>query len=764
MKTRVFEVKHLFNCKKPLFKSYSTLTLSFLFVFLLGCSTKKNKFLNREYHVMVAKYNVMYNGGLAFDEGKLNIDENYEDNYWEILPIEPLAIKEADILMPNYNSKIRKEDTMSDEVIAQNAATPFDISESKAVKTVQKHSMVIGGRERNRMIDDAYLLLGKSRYYTRRFVQAKEALKAIVKNYPQSDLIKETLIWTAKTDIRLQNETLGIESLQKMLQKNTMSDELREDAFTALALAYRQLDSIAPLLKSLRDAISISVDPLQKSRNLFVLGQLYRQNEQISKSQATFQKLVDFRKAPYKYKILSEIEKVKNFQKEDDAVPVLERLDKLVEIRENRPYLDALYFQMGGVHHKKGRKEKALLSYQNSIQTKLAKDFQKGHSYEAIGNIFFEDSDYFNAGAYYDSVLQLSVKSQTRRIRNLRKKRASLVTVLELEAILKRNDSVWTVLSMDEDQQYTYFASHIEKLKAAEIANKEQASLDAKLKNYEGVSAVSSIDNSALSADGKWYFYNTKIVGYGAGEFKKQWGNRVLEDNWRLSSKQKAKTQVEEVLITSDSLSIPTEVPEVYKVSYYLNRLPDSFEEVDSISNLRTSSYYQLALIYKEQFNEQERAAEKLESLLEIFPEDKLLLGTNYNLYKIYKEQKDPRADYYADVIVDEFPNSVFAQIISDPDALQKMQKEGFTAESRYREIYKDYLSGNYGQAAYDISDALRIFESNSIVPKFELLKAYCIARIQGEAALKKALDTIVLNYANTAEGKRAKELLRILK
>ncbi|MGB2128502.1 MAG: tetratricopeptide repeat protein [Flavicella sp.] len=712
---------------------------------------------------MVAKYNVMYNGVLAYDEGILDINENYEDNYWEVLPIEPLAVKEANILMPNYNSKIKKEDTMSDEVIAQNAATPFDVSESKAVKTVQKHSMVIGGKERNRMIDDAYLLLGKSRYYTRRFVQAKEALKAIVKNYPQSDLIKETLIWAAKTDIRLQNEDLGIATLQKMLQKNNLSDELREDAFTALALAYRQLDSMQPLLKSLRDAISVSTDPLQKSRNLFVLGQLYRENNEITKSQSAFQTLIDFRKAPYKYKILSEIEKVKNYQKGEDAVPVLKRLDKLVGIRENRPYLDALYYQMGGVEYKNDRKEKAMQAYQNSIHTKSAKDFQKGHSYEAIGDIFFKDSDYFNAGAYYDSVLQLSQKSQTKRIRNLRKKRASLVTVLELEAILKRNDSIWEVLSLDEDKQYSYFANHIEKLKAAEIASKEQASLDAKLKNYEDVSSVSTTTNTLLS-DGKWYFYNTKIVNYGLGEFKKQWGNRVLEDNWRLSSKQVEKPEEEEMLVEGDTMSLDTSIPEVYKVSYYLDRLPDSFEEVDSISNLRTSSYYQLALIYKEQFNEQERAAEKLERLLEIFPEDKLLLGTNYNLYKIYKEKNDPKADYYADIIVDVFPNSIFAQIISDPKALQKMQKEGFTAESKYREIYKDYLLGNYGQAAYDISEALRIFESDSIVPKFELLRAFCIARIQGEEALKKALDAIVLNHANTAEGKRAKELLKILK
>jgi hypothetical protein len=41
----------------------------------------------------------------------------------------------------------------------------FELAETKATKAIQKHSMNIDGRERNFQIDEAYLLLGKARYY-----------------------------------------------------------------------------------------------------------------------------------------------------------------------------------------------------------------------------------------------------------------------------------------------------------------------------------------------------------------------------------------------------------------------------------------------------------------------------------------------------------------------------------------------------------------------------------------------------------------------
>ena len=38
------------------------------------------------------KYNVLYNGNLAFDLGLVEIERASDDNYWEILPIERLNI------------------------------------------------------------------------------------------------------------------------------------------------------------------------------------------------------------------------------------------------------------------------------------------------------------------------------------------------------------------------------------------------------------------------------------------------------------------------------------------------------------------------------------------------------------------------------------------------------------------------------------------------------------------------------------------------
>ena len=59
-------------------------------------------------------------------------------------------------------------------------------------------------------------------------------------------------------------------------------------------------------------------------------------------------------------------------------------------------------------------------------------------------------------------------------------------------------------------------------------------------------------------------------------------------------------------------------------------------KEIDSISKERNYAYYQLGLIYKEKFKEYELAKSKFETLLKSNPEERLILPSKYNLYKIY--------------------------------------------------------------------------------------------------------------------------------
>ena len=69
--------------------------IGFLGVLLLifSCSTKKDAFLNRNYNALTTQYNILYNGGVAFNEGLQEINASYEDDFFELLPIEPLTFK-----------------------------------------------------------------------------------------------------------------------------------------------------------------------------------------------------------------------------------------------------------------------------------------------------------------------------------------------------------------------------------------------------------------------------------------------------------------------------------------------------------------------------------------------------------------------------------------------------------------------------------------------------------------------------------------------
>ena len=185
------------------------------FTVLHSCSTKKDTLINRNFHALTTKYNVLFNGKVSFKKGLDALNNEYKDDWFKQLLVEPIKFEEDKfIISPKYSGIGGGFDTNKNEV--KKATTPFGIAEEKAVKAIQKHGMNINSEERNRQIDDAYLLLGKSRYYEQRFIPAIEAFNYIISNYQKASLIYETKIWRAKANIRIDNEELAIESLKLM--------------------------------------------------------------------------------------------------------------------------------------------------------------------------------------------------------------------------------------------------------------------------------------------------------------------------------------------------------------------------------------------------------------------------------------------------------------------------------------------------------------------------------------------------------------------
>ena len=727
------------------------IALGFFIVVAIACGTKKNTFVSRNYQALTTKYNVLFNGQEALLSGVEEINANYKDDWFQRLPIEPIEFEEkrADISSFGLGAGFDSNENDSKKTL-----TTFDKAEEKSVKAIQKHGMNIDGLERNRQIDDAYLLLGKSRYYQQRFIPAIEAFNYVIANYPNANLIADTKIWRAKSEIKVDNEEIAIETLRLLLivrdtLEANLPDETKENGYTALAMAYLKSDSIQKAKESLLLATRTLKDKDQAARNLFILGQMYAEENKKDSAITMFTKLINFNNAPYKYKIHAEIEVAKNSVNDSMSVETLSRLQKLIKNRDNRPYLDALYYQTGVLNENQDSIQLAISNYNNSLRAANGGEKQRTFTHEKLGNIYFKNSKYQYASAHYDSVLQISRDSLDLRIRRIRRKQKSLISLIKFENLVQKNDSILKLVGLSKEDQKAYFENYISKLKKADED-------DAQLRLNQ--MAFGNNNTSLASADkGKWYFYNTQSTSIGATEFKKIWGNRRLEDNWRWAEKAKNKPQENEVTKVNQK-------NERYDLESYISKIPSEKTIIDSLFFYRNQALFELGLIYKEQFNNLKLAKERLEKVASLQPNEELILPINWHLYQITTKLGNvEKASVYKNLILTKFPDTKFAQILLNLNAEIKAEVAENEVEKQYKELYYLFKDSKYEKLIPKIDAILPSISNSEFLPKFELLKAYAVGKSKDKESYKKALEFVAVNYGSFEEGKKAKEIVNQL-
>jgi Flp pilus assembly protein TadD len=705
-------------------------------ILLAACSRKKNTFLSRNAHAVKAEFNALYNGNLAFEDGMEELSMTYRDNFWEILPVERIDLEE-DMMMPGADGN-----------------PLFNRAEEKAAKAIQTHSIYIDGKEYNPQIDEAYILLGKARYFDRRFIPALDAFNFILDKYPTSNNINHAKVWRAKTNIRLNNEEVALESLTRMLKNANLSDEDYTDANAIMAQAYISLDSSDAALPYIKEASLTVKDKELKGRYTFIKGQLYDRLGHKDSANMAYDEVIEMnRKSPRVYMINAYIAKAKNFDYEGgDRTAFLDLLFDLESNRENRPFLDKIYNQIGEYYRNTDSIETAIEYYNKSIEYFQNDNILQAVNYQTLAEINFDRAEYRNAGLYYDSTLTHLVEG-SRQWRRVKKKRENLADVIKYEDIAATNDSILRIVGMTETQRLAYFTEYTTRIKEKAIADsiasvKEQEAI-ANNEFYKKTRRESNNEEGAT-----FYFYNSSTVSFGKQEFKSVWGKRKLEDDWRRSNKV-SKLEIEE---DESAEETPITENELYDPEFYIARVPTDQKEIDSLFRDRNFAYYQLGLIYKEKFREYGLAADRLTSLLSFEPEERLILPSKYNLHKIYLQlENDERAQFYKDDIINNYPNSRYAEILLNPNTM--LATDESSPEFKYKELFKEFEASEYQFVIDQCESYIAAYFGDDVVPKFELLKATAIARQQGFEPYKKALNFVALNYPNSDEGKQAQKI-----
>ena len=736
----------------------------FLFIFLIACSTKKNTFLARNSHALSTRYNILYNGQIGLDKGVNGLTSGNKDNFWELLPIERMQLSES----TTAEDKPKNAD--------------FELAETKATKAIQKHSMNIGGREVNYQMDEAYLLLGKARYYDQRFVPALDAFNYILYKYPESDKIYEAKVWREKTNMRLGNDALVVKNINKLLKDEEFKDQPFADANALLAEAFLNLEQKDSAVAKLKIAVDYTKINEERARYHFILGQLYQELGKRDSALFCYDAVIAMnRSAKREYIIQSYARKAQLFDYETgDPNAFVAIYNELMEDRENRPYLDVIYHNMGLFYDNYKNPDSATIFYKASLKARPKDPYLEASNYRNIGTIYFKGTNYPLAAKYYDSTL-VKLNPKTREFYKIQKKRKDLDEAIRLETSTKRNDSILNAIALSPSDRNAYYEKHIVTIKKQDsIKRVLEEKQKQKLANIERNLTASSADPGAVAtvpglqnkaaylppsdnqqteATNTFYFYNPKTVAFGKLEFKKMFGNRALVENWLYSNVKKgANEPTEEVTADNDVIKEKAVEEPRYTLAYYLNQLPTQSSAIDSITKERNTGYYQLGVVYKEKFKEYDLASTKLEQLLSFHPDEKLIPPTQYNLYKIYEITNKAKAAAVKNAITAQFPDSRYAKIINDPTFDGAKDKD--SPENKYKECYEWFKDEKFVAVIARCNTMINQLTGEEIVAKFELLKANALAKTKGLPAYKEAMQYVADTYANTEEGKKAEEII----
>ena len=725
---------------------------AFMAVFLVAsCSTKKDRFVNRNWHALNSKYNVLFNGEMAFDQAWNQLQNGYEENFWEPLPIERFVVNKRELST------------------AVAADSPFSLAEEKAVKAIKTHGMSVKGVEKNPQMIPAYSLLGRSRYFDQRFVPALEAFNYIIRRYPASNKLNELRIWKEKTNLRLGNEEVALENIKRLLKYRKLKGETLSHAYAVRAQAYRDLGAIDSSAWDLKRALKHSKNPLEKARYAYILGQFYQAQQQLDSALWAYERVIALnRKIPRIFLIQSRLQalflKAKAGNTDKEAIAALTKLEN---DWENVPFLDRIYYEKAQLLAARAQDSLAILYAQKSLKTSKSDVKRNEENYRLIADIYFDQLQFDSAATYYDSLSQQLDPAGLTFLRTQRKI-SGLKELVYFETQAGVSDSLLSLAAMTPDAQKNVVQQQIQTLQERDslaFAVLSDPLVVTQLEIPDPLLAPTMTEgtttDNVIERPSSFYFYNEQAVANGALAFQTQWGDRALADNWRWILTPKppkavmAETKAPSSPLPPDKLKRPESLLKPRSKADWaalganlLAGIPQTKKEVDSLNFQSEQAYFQLGRLYVQNFNRPELALERLLTLYKKPAAPDLMPPTIFALYDLYKSEGSYEAEKLRSELLNSYPDSDQAQLLKDPKGFSERIS---TVAQRYDSLYAAYLEQDYSRVMNGTTAMLSTLQKDPKGAPTALLQANTIGRLYGYTAYKSALRKLQKDYPNTA-------------
>ena len=743
-----------------LYRSYFKILFFIFVISISSCTTKKNTAITRAYHNLTAHYNVYFNGNESLKNGLHKIDKNYNDDYSTILPIYKYTTKRAaQMLTSDMDRTIQK----SAKLIKSHSITVKPKVDKKK-KLSKSEKEFLNKLEYCKWIDDGYFIMGKAHYFKKEYFTAEQTFLMIINRYKNNPIHLDAKLWLAKTKIE-SGDYEGAESLLKELKKSSKtSKELLHEVNLTYADMYIKQKIWHGAAKYLEKSVAEEKNKKFRFRLHFILGQIYQQEEKYTKAEAHFLQVIK-KNNDYEMTFNAKIRLAEISEKTNSNKNKLKKsLQKMLKDDKNIDYLDQIYYALGRIELNEANLLKAIEYFNKAVAAKTSNKKVKAKAYLVLADYYADKNNYKLAQAYYDSTVA-SINQNFSDYESLYPKVSNKADLMKQLNTISIQDSLQFIAKLPEKERNKIIDKQIKQV----IAKEKEAQIN---KN-NGSNFDPFFDNQNNSQPrvkgGKWYFYNAQAVSYGVTDFKRKWGDRELDDLWRLSNKKmvsniKPTKQVLDTTATNESKNAKKKLNPKTR-EYYLADLPLSAEKVEASNKKIENALFNAAMIYADKIQDNDKAISTMENFLQRFPETNKRLDALQTIYNVSKRKGDSnRENKYKQMIIKEFPESMNAKILIDPNYLSKLQKEGKKAESLYEDAYNYYKAKRYTQAIEICNNALISFPKDELAVNFMFVKARAYGEMGNKTKLKENLNALVLKYPNTEIAKNAQEILAIMK
>ena len=734
---------------------------------LLSCSTQKNTWASRSFHQMKTKYNIHFNGQIAFEEGQESIREAHEDNYSSILPLYPVSNHKAAAASASHMERTIEKCRKCIKLHSIKER-PKKINHQKR-RTDPKYKAWLEQEEFNNQMGNAWLLLAKAEFHKGDFLGSISTFNYIARHYAHDkEMVAICQLWSA----RAYGEMGWLYEAEDVLSKVQQENISQKNASLYAAVSadiMMKTERYKEAIPFIKIALPDEKKKGERPRFYYVLGQLYEAQNAKKEARNAFQHVL-------KMQTESEMDfnaRLKLAQLAENPQEAIAMLTKMAKLDKNKDRLDLIYGTLGNIFLERRDTTQALSYYQMAIEKSTKNGLDKAAVLIVAGDIYYEQRDYVKASPCYKEATQiLSVEdSQYARIQ----RRSETLDQLVVEyTTVQLQDSLQRLAQLSEEEQLKVVEKIIADLIKAEEEEAEKAAQAAReAENNSGPRSVNTSNMLGGGGSGEWYFYNPQLMRSGQQTFRQQWGNRTLEDNWRRLSKAATSSfmdEMDEELAANDStLSdsaavIAPQETDNHKPEYYLQQIPKTEADFQRSNEQIANALYNLVYIYRDEVGDQLLSDEMFEDFLRRFPEDSRLLDLYYMQYlTALKDNRMADVELYKQEIMQRFPDSQEAYIVSQPDYFDRLRRMSAEQDSIYESTYHAYQRGDFAGVKTYKQYVEDNYPLSPLMPRFLFLNAISVAKTDGQDAFVGELRQMVKRYPDSELAAMAKDMLALM-